>query len=143
MKIRVECASIVDLKCDLLVVNSFEGEKKPEGAALAADKVLGGLIARLIREGEIDGKLGKVTLIHSNGELKTHKIAVVGLGKRDKLDMEAVRTAASAAIKKAREVKAKQVGTIVHGAGSHDHAPEEAAKALVEGSVLGVYKFPG
>jgi len=143
MKIRVECASITEYKCDLLVVNEFEGVKQPGGATGAADKALEGLIAKLSREGEIDGKLGKVTLIHCHGKLKADKVAVVGLGKRDKFDLEAVRTAAAAAIKKAREVKAKTVATIIHGAGIGGLAVEEAAKAVVEGSVLGVYKFAG
>lgn len=143
MKIKVECASITEYKCDLLVVNEFEGVKQPGGATGAADKALGGLIAKLSREGEIDGKLGKVTMIHCRGKLKADKVVVVGLGKREKFDLEAVRTAAAAAIKKAREVKAKTVATIIHGAGIGGLEVEEAAKAVVEGSVLGVYKFAG
>lgn len=143
MKIRVECAELTTLKCDLLVVNVFEGVKKPAGATAEVDKKLNGLVSRLIKEGEIDGKLGKVTLIHCNGDLKTRKVAVVGLGKQDKFDLEAVRTVAAAAIKQARDVKAKEIVSVVHGTGAGGLDHEEAAKALVEGSVLGVYKFSG
>jgi len=143
MKISVECISAVDQKCDLLVVNAFEGAKQLGGAAAVVDKALGGMLTKLVKDGEIDGKLGKVTLIHSNGKLKTHRVAVVGLGKQDKFDLEAVRTAAAAAVKKAREVKAKNLATIVHGAGVGGLNPGESAKALVEGSVLGVYHFSG
>ena len=92
MKIRVERAQITEVKCDLLVVNEFEGVKQPGGATGAVDKALNGLITRLTREGEIDGKLGKVTLLHCNGNLKARKVAVVGLGQREKFDLEAVRT---------------------------------------------------
>jgi leucyl aminopeptidase len=143
MKIKVECTSVTDFKCDLLVVNLFAGVKQPAGATGVVDKALGGLISKLAREGEIDGKLGKVTLIHSHGKLKADKVAVVGLGKKDKFDLEAVRTAASAVIKKAKEIRAKTVATIVHGAGIGGLNSEEAAKALVDGSVLGVYRFTG
>jgi len=143
MKTRVECASIADYKCDLLVVNLFEGVKQPGGAAGAADKALNGLISKLCRDGEIDGKLGKVTLIHCPGRLRAQKVAVVGLGKKEKFDLEKVRTVAAAVIKKAREVKAKTVATILHGAGIGGLDPEEAAKAVVEGAVLGIYKFSG
>lgn len=143
MKIRVECGDLSALKCDLLVVNEFEGVKKPGGATGAADTALGGMISKLTRDGEIDGKLGKVTILHCTGKLQARKVAVVGLGSRKKFDLEAVRTASAAAIKKAREVKAKTVATIIHGAGIGGLDPEEAAKAVVEGSVLGVYKFPG
>ena len=143
MKTKVECASLTDFKCDLLVVNAFEGAKQLNGAAAAADKALGGLISKLVREGEIDGKLGKVTIIHCQDGLKAGKVAVVGLGKREKFDLEAVRAVSSAAIKQAREIKAKVVATINHGAGLGGLRVEEAAKAVVEGAVLGLYKFAG
>lgn len=143
MKIRVECGSLEDIKCDLLVVNEFEGVKRPGGATGAADQALDGLITKLTQDGEINGKLGKVTLLHCGGKLKAQKVAVVGLGPREKFDHEAVRTAAAAAIKKAREVKAGTVATIIHGAGVGGLDPENAAKAVAEGSVLGVYKFAG
>lgn len=143
MKVRIERLSLVDFKCDLLAVNLFEGEKQPAGATAAADKALKGLISRLIREGSIDGKLGKTTLIHCHAGLAADKLVVVGLGKKDKLDLEAIRTAASAVIKQAREVKAKRVASIVHGSGCGCLPPAESAKAVIEGSVLGVYKFAG
>lgn len=143
MKIKVECSSIVDYKCDLLVVNHLKGSKQPAGAAAMVDKALDGLISRLIKEGEISGKLGHIILLQSWGKLQADKVAIVGLGERKKFDLEAVRTAAAAAIKKAKEVKAKTVATIIHGADIAGLEAEECAKAVVEGSVLGVYKFSG
>jgi leucyl aminopeptidase len=143
MQIKVECAPLTEYPCDLLVVNEFEGVKQPGGATGAADRALDGLIAKLSREGEVDGKLGKVAVIHCHNKMKADKVAVVGLGKREKFDLEAVRTAAAAAVKKAREIKAKTVATIIHGAGIGGMNTEEAAKAVVEGSVLGVYQFAG
>jgi leucyl aminopeptidase len=143
MKIRVECGSLEKFPCDLLVVNVFAGQKKLTGATAAADQALGGMISSLIKDGEISGKTGKVTLLHCHGKLKAKKVAVVGLGERDKLDLEAIRTASAAAIRQAREAKAKKVATIVHGCGCGDLDPVESAKALVEGAVLGVYKFAG
>ncbi|HVN67021.1 MAG TPA: leucyl aminopeptidase [Candidatus Sulfotelmatobacter sp.] len=143
MKIRVECESLERYSCDLLVVNVFEGVKKPHGATAVVDKALDGAITALLKDGEIDGKAGRVTLLHCPGKLKAGKVAVVGLGKEKKLDLEAIRAAAAAAIKKAKEVKAKKVATIVHGCGCEGLEAVEAAKAVVEGSVLGVYKFSG
>jgi leucyl aminopeptidase len=143
VKIKIECASITEYNCDLLVVNEFEGVKQPGGATGAVDKALGGLIAKLSREGEISGKLGKVTLIHSSGKTRAGKIAVVGLGKREQFNLEAVRVASAAALKKAVEIKAKKVATIVHGVGIGGLDAGAAAQALVEGSVLGSYKFFG
>jgi leucyl aminopeptidase len=79
------------------------------------------------------GKLGQV-------EVVGQKI-VVGLGKREKFDLEAIRTASSAAIKKAREVKAGTVSAVIfRGRGLKIC---DAAKAMVEGAVLGLYRFAG
>jgi leucyl aminopeptidase len=143
MKIRVERGELTKFPCDLLVVNVFAGQKKLTGATAAADKALGGLISSLIKEGEISGKGGKATLLHCRGKLNARKVAVVGLGEQGKLDLEAVRTASAAAIKAAKEARAKKVATIVHGCGCGENDPGEAAKALVEGAVLGVYEFAG
>ena len=143
MKIRVDGGSLTGIGGDLLVVGLFAGVKKPTGATAVADSALGGMISRLIKDGEIDGKADKVTVIHCPGKLKVGKVAVVGLGKQKKFDLEAGRRAAAAFIKKAREIKAARVVTIVHGCGCGDLDPAEAAKALVEGAVLGLYKFAG
>jgi len=143
MRVKVETASITEFKCDLLVVNEFEGVKTPGGATGAVDKALGGIISKLSREGEIDGKLGKVTLIHTQGKIPAERVAVVGLGKREEFGLDEVRVAASCAISLAKEVKAKKVATIVHGAGIGGLDAEEAAQATVEGSVLGGYEFEG
>src|SRR3989338_2886851 len=111
MKIKVECASITEYKCDLLVVNEFEGVKHPGGATGAVDRSLGlpalradarqgeagrqgGLISKLSQEGEIDGKLGKVTIIHSQGKIPAEHVAVVGLGKSEEFGLDEVRVAA-------------------------------------------------
>ncbi|MFA4844817.1 MAG: leucyl aminopeptidase [Candidatus Margulisiibacteriota bacterium] len=143
MKIRVESGSLTGISGDLLVVGLFAGVKKPTGATAVADQALGGMISRLIKDGEIDGKADKITVIHCPGKLKVRKVAVLGLGKQDKFDLEAGRRAAAALIKKAQEIKAGRVVTIVHGCGCGDLDPEEAAKALVEGAILGLYKFAG
>ncbi|MBN3033423.1 MAG: leucyl aminopeptidase [Candidatus Saganbacteria bacterium] len=142
MKISVEHRSLAGCQCDLLAVGVFEGEKRPSGAAAAADKELNGLISRLMRDGEITGKLAATTVIHC-GDGKAGKVAVAGLGRRDKLDLEAVRAAAAAIIKRAKETKARTVASIVLGSGCDCLVPEAAAKAVVEGSVLGLYEFTG
>ncbi len=142
MKISVEQKSLAGYKCDLLAVSVFEGEKKPSGAAAAADKELGGLISKLLGDGEITGTRGTTTVIHC-GTKAAGKVVVAGLGKQAKLDLEAVRTAASAVIKRAQQAKGKKIASIVLGSGCDCLEPEEAAKAVVEGSVLGMYEFTG
>jgi len=143
MRISVKCASLVNIKCDLLVVNIFKGVKVPGGAAASIDKKLNGAIAGLIKSGEITGKLGEVNLIHTQGKLPATQVLVVGLGKSSDFELNKARIAASAAISEAKKIKAKVVATVVHGAGGGGLKLPEGAQALVEGSLIGSYKYTG
>ncbi|KPJ64056.1 hypothetical protein AMJ44_13500, partial [candidate division WOR-1 bacterium DG_54_3] len=143
MRIKVENLSLTEIKADLLVVNIFEGVKIPGGATGAVDKALGGQISKLCKQGEIDGKLGKVTIIHALGKVPAERIAVVGLGKKEEFGLDEVRIASAAAVRAAKEAKAKRIASIVHGAGVGGLAAKEAAQATVEGAVLGGYEFEG
>lgn len=141
MKINVINQPITDFAGDLMIVNLFLDVKSPGGATGAVDEKTGGLISKLIAQGELSGKLGEITLLHRCGKLKADKVIVVGLGKKDEFDYESVRKAAAAAIRKAAEVKARHVGTIVHGAGLGYLEPARAAQAVVEGTLLALYSF--
>jgi leucyl aminopeptidase len=143
MKISIESASLTEVKCDLLVVNLFSEVKKPGGATAAADKKLKGSVLELIRSGELTGKLGEVNLIHTQGRLPARQLLVVGLGKSAEFDLDKVRVAAAAAIAEARRIKARRVATIVHGAGVGGMELPDAARALVEGTLIGAYKYAG
>jgi len=143
MWISIKCVSVTQVKCDLLVVNLFEGVKVPGGATAAVDKKLSEAIAKLIKKGEISGKLGEVNLIHTQGKLPATQVLVVGLGKSEDFDFERVRVAAGAAMAEAQKIKAKSVATIVHGAGIGGLKLPEVAQALVEGSLLGAYHYKG
>ncbi len=53
MEVKVVSGDITGLPVSAIIVNLFEGVKKPSGATAAVDKALGGLITQLIAEGEI------------------------------------------------------------------------------------------
>lgn len=141
MKINVLNQAISDFTGDLMIVNLFQDVKSPGGATGAVDAEMDGLISRLIDQGELSGKVGETTILHRCGKLKTDKVIVVGLGKQNEFGYEGVRKAAAAAIKKAAKIKAKHVGTVVHGASLKGIEPSRAAQAVVEGSLLALYTF--
>jgi len=143
MRVLINNQSLNQVKTDLLVVNLFSETRQLQGATALADKALGGLITKLLKAGEINGELGKVSLIHCQGKLLAQRIAVVGLGKREEFGLDEARTAAAAAIRTAKEIHASRLATIAHGAGSGGLSASAAAQATVEGSILGEYKFEG
>jgi len=153
LDIRVVAEDVTKFKGDALVVNMFEGVKTPGGATGAVDAILGGAIRKLIQAGEVTGKWGEQTLLHTSGVLLADRVLVVGLGKAEDFTLDRVRVVSAEASKHLRKIAARRIGTIVHGAGTHvgAHAgaqtgtgglnAAQAAQALAEGAMLGLYRF--
>ncbi len=141
MEIKIINQSITEFEGDVIIVNLFEGVKSPGGATGVVDKALDGMISKLIKDGEITGKLGKTTVIHTFDKLSASRVMVVGLGKSADFGPDENRKAAGAAARTAQEIKAKKVGSIVHGAGIGGLRPAKATQSLVEGTLLALYEF--
>ncbi|MGQ9464660.1 MAG: leucyl aminopeptidase [bacterium] len=141
MNIKILNQSAVDFSGDFLIINLFEGVKMPGGATGAIDKAMDGAITSMIKNGEITGKLGETVVFPTLGRIKVNKILIVGLGKQEKFGMEEIRKASGSAATAVKKAKAKTVGTIVHGAGIGGIDPEICARALTEGTILGLYEF--
>ena len=141
MKINVTQGEIQAYQADTLIVNLFDDVTTPSGATGAIDKALDGAISELIASGDLTGKTGEVGVLYPRGAIPATRVLVVGLGKRDGFNLENVRQAAANGIKKAQKLKAKNVATIVHGAGIGGLEVQTAAQATVEGSLLALYRF--
>ncbi|MBW7957940.1 MAG: leucyl aminopeptidase [Candidatus Promineofilum sp.] len=141
MEIKIEKTAIQSSTADTLIVNLFEDVTIPGGATGAIDKALNGAITELIAGGDLKGKAGEVAVIYPRGAIAARRVMVVGLGKSEEFDLEGVRRASAAAIKRARELNAQHVATIVHGAGIGGLDVAQAAQATVEGSLLASYRF--
>jgi len=141
MEIKVESNSIADVKAGAIVVNLFEGVTQPSGATGAVDKALDGAITALIADGEIKGKLGETTVIHTLGKMPAARVVVAGLGKSEAFDLDRVRRVSGTVCTRLRKIGVKDAATIVHGAGIGGLDTLGAAQALAEGALLGLYKF--
>jgi leucyl aminopeptidase len=141
MKVEVAHGLLQDFQADTLVVNLFEGVLNPGGATGAVDQALKGAITELVAEGDFSGKTGETAVLYPRGLLPARRVVLVGLGKQASFDLEAVRRASAAALKKARELNARHVASIIHGAGIGGLQMQEAAQATVEGVLLGLYTF--
>ena len=80
MKINLTSANPINLKTDCLVVGILDGGKLT-ASAKKADKSMGGIIQRLVDDGDIKGTSGSILMIpgHSNGPAR--RVLTVGLGK--------------------------------------------------------------
>jgi len=125
--------------CDLLVVGMFENE--PNAHTKMLDTELNNEFSNAVKRKEFTGETGQLKMISTLGKLPSHKVLLVGLGKKDDYKLETLRRASSAAIKVATASSAKKVITTLHIPNT-DHATEEQRiTTIVEGSLLGSYQF--
>ncbi|NWF77755.1 MAG: leucyl aminopeptidase [Chloroflexi bacterium] len=141
MEIKVIVGDIAQIVADAIVVNIFEGVEQPGGATAAVDRALGGAISSLISRGEIKGKFGEVTIVHTFGKVPAERVAIAGLGKRQDFSVDKVRGVAGEFCRALRKLNCHKVATILHGAGIGGIEPEASAEAIAEGTLLGLYSF--
>ncbi len=141
MQINVITGSIQEQESQAIVVNLFEGVTKPGGATGAVDAALNGAIRALIADGDFRGKLNEIAVLYPAGAIPARRVIIVGLGKRENFERDVIRQAAATAAKQARDLGITHIHTIAHGGGIGGIAPEIAAEAVVEGTILGLYRF--
>ncbi|MBI5794381.1 leucyl aminopeptidase [Candidatus Uhrbacteria bacterium] len=139
MEMRVYKGDLTQEKADLLVVGHFSDAKVLSGALSILDKAMAGRLAKLMNEDGFKAKLATTFFTHVNGEIAAKRVLVVGLGKKEEVDLEAVRQAAAVAVNVAKECGAKTVVSELHLHGGLKAS--DCAQAMVEGARLADYSF--
>lgn len=139
--VKVVAGDVSDFPTPALVVNLFEGVTAPGGATGAVDRALNGAISALIADGEIKGKLGELTLVHTLGRIPATRVVVAGLGKSADFNAGGVRRVSAEVARFLRRKGVSEFATIAHGAGIGGLDAGESAQAIAEGTLLGLYKF--
>ena len=139
--IKVIAGDATEFATPALVVNLFQGVTQPGGGTGAVDRALDGAISQLIADGEIKGKLGELTLIHTMDRIAAKRVVVAGLGKSGDFDTAAVRRVSGDVARFLRRKGVAEYATIAHGAGIGGLNAAESAQAIAEGTLLGLYKF--
>ena len=137
MKLSLDRRALTEVRTDALIVGRHAGESKLSPGLAALDKQLGGLLSKVMTAEKFEGKPGQIAHVHTDGRLPATRVLVAGLGS-GKGDAEAVRRAASAASRRARDLGAKSAAGYLAAEGV---SPRMRAQATVEGSMLGTYRF--
>ncbi|MGA8848657.1 MAG: leucyl aminopeptidase [Dehalococcoidia bacterium] len=141
MDIKVIVGDIAQIEADAIVVNLFEGVEQLGDATAAVDKALDGAISSLISRGEIKGKFGEVSTVHTFGKLPAGIVAIAGLGKRQDFTVDKVRGVTGEFCRVLRKLNCHKIATILHGAGIGGIELGASAEAITEGTLLGLYSF--
>ena len=139
--VNVVAGDITDFATPALVVNLFQGVTQPGGGTGAVDRALDGAISALIADGEIKGKPGEMTLLHTMGRMPARRVVVAGLGKVADFDAGVVRRVSGEVSRFLRGKGVTEFATIAHGAGMGGQDAGEMAQAIAEGTLLGLYRF--
>ena len=139
--IKVAAGDATNYETPALVVNLFQGVTQPGGGTGAVDRALGGAISQLIADGEVKGKLGELTLIHTMERIPAKRVVVAGLGKSQDFDTVTVRRVSGDVARFLRRKGLGEYATIAHGAGIGGLNAVESAQAIAEGTLLGLYRF--
>ncbi len=136
MQVEVQAVAPEQVEADVLAV-PLAGGAGGEGALAQLDGPLDGLLTRLAGEGELREEIGRAAIVHVDGRLGARRVAGAGVGPRDRVDADALRTAA-AAVAHAAGGFAERIAWAIDE--SLPLSPADQARALVDGTLLGAYE---
>ncbi len=141
MEIKTEKKSITDIKADVMIVNLFEGVKKPGGVTGAADKKYKNIISEyVIKKEKFDGKYGDIYELPLPEEGK--KILIAGLGKQEEFTYVKIRDLTAKIVRQCIKTgSVKKIVSVLHGAGIAGLDPKLCARMIAEGAISGTYSF--
>ena len=129
MQITLETKPFAAMETEALVTYAFDDNEGPQGRAAELDQLMGGLLAKLNKGGELTGKSLETTLIHNPAGLKAARLLVIGAGKREQFNPATLRKVAAVAL---RYLKSRSVHNFVFAV-REGSASEANAQAIVEG----------
>jgi len=141
LKIQVSVGDPLVLERDALIVAVAEDEGQFKGIAAKVDKKFNGQLKKLREWGEVKGKLGEVTVVHTLGLMPPRRIVLVGLGKRDELDAEKIRRAVGSAVKALNKIGCKHVALALDNFSNGEIASETLGRAIAEAAILASYQY--
>lgn len=141
MEVKVLNTDLAQIKDEAVALTFFEEEKVLKGKGKQLDGLLSGGITNLMKAGDFTGKAGQVTVFYPQNGYATRRIFLIGLGKKNKFDLDKIRTAGGRAIQKAKELKLKKFSFIYPDNVPGRFQSLDIAQALTEGVILANYEM--
>jgi leucyl aminopeptidase len=127
LEIAVRAGDVLRAESELAMLATFEDSSLPAE------------VAGLFESKDFNGKAKQTLLLYPRGAVAPSRLLLVGLGRREALDAEAVRLAAASAVRQAREMQIPAITIGVNGEAPLD--PELTGQAFAEGIELGAYRY--
>ncbi|MFQ5454700.1 MAG: leucyl aminopeptidase [Nitrospirota bacterium] len=142
MEIKTKKGKIEQEKAEVVVLRHFEGKNiSEEDDIKKIDQILGGMISDIIKDNEFTGVLNQSIMLHVKGKMPAKRVLLVGLGKKEEFNSDRLRQAMGRACSHIRELGIKSLSTSVSETDRKNYSVEDAAQVMVEGGLLGLYRF--
>ncbi|HTT14177.1 MAG TPA: leucyl aminopeptidase [Thermoplasmata archaeon] len=142
MKVSVDRRDGLAAAADVVVSALYErGDKETAFPSVLGeeDRALGGLLRTAWERREVRGKRKEITVFHRTAG--KGRLLLVGLGPRSRVDAELVRRAAAEVVRALKGRGARTIAFRLAPFVNEATPAEAAARALVDGVVLGGYEF--
>lgn len=146
MKLTYSRGTLNTIKADSIIVFTFSDENLLKSTAERLDKFLNGQVDAVISAGDFKGKEKEVVVFYpKDSNFKAKRVILTGLGERDKVTLEKLRRSSAVASKKAQSLKSETIAiefpdySLIKD--KIDESLDYIAQAIVEGSVLALYRF--
>ncbi|MDX1992992.1 MAG: leucyl aminopeptidase [bacterium] len=143
MDVKTLVLPVIETDADTILGYCFEDERELMGAADAINKAMNGAVLELMDSGDFAGKPNQTIVLYPREAAKARRVVLVGLGKVERFTADTLRRSAATGIRKARELKARRVATTLAGIEPGGLSRDSAARAIVEGALLGRYEYRG
>ncbi|MBP0591395.1 leucyl aminopeptidase [Paraburkholderia sp. LEh10] len=117
-------------KSDCIVIGVFESQTL-SGAALEIDAATKGLLTRIVKAGDMDGKIGSTVFLHEVQGIGASRVLLVGLGKQDVFTQKAYGDAVRAAWRAILGTKVVQVTFTLAQAPIKERSSDWAVRAAI------------
>ncbi len=141
MNIYINDISEIEAKTEALILPFFEDDKKDFYSHI--DSLIGGLIKRVIRSKEFNGKHNEICNIHAIN-INAERLLLLGLGKVKELTAEKIRQAGGKTFSYLKAINVKEVSVssrIFDNLNINFPYIQRPIFYLLEGGLLGTYKF--
>ena len=141
MDINFQKGTPLEIVGDCLLVGLFEEEEFSSGELNRVNLALDGSLRPLFDEGELVGKSGTSTLIHTLGKIAPKRILFTGLGKRDSVTEKVIKDVFSTAIRKTRGIGLTRVVVAVDTFSSENIASTRVCELITLATINGLYRY--
>ncbi len=139
MQVTVSPETAGQYQGDAVVVGVLQ-KSLLSGPAAEANAALQGQIGQLMDAGEIRGRGGEVTVLHTTGRLPAARVAVMGLGEVSQLDVFVLRRALGATVRQLRDKGCRRVGVALPTEAPLTLRADALVRAVIEAAYVGLYR---